>query len=158
MAEPAKRQLILEALKARAEAITTRDGAFETDAGRSVHLHEAPAFGPDDTVPAIAMVVGEDLVEWHGSKGFVAMAVEFQVLAPTNVEGLETTPWRALERGLADVKRAIELGDRFLGGLTAQMFDRGPTRSLPREPGGETVGVGVTYLIRYYEAWGQPDL
>jgi hypothetical protein len=147
-----RRQLILEALKARAEKIRIADG-YQTDAGLTVHLHEAPAFGEDDPETAIAMVVADDELKWHGNKAFIVLPIEFQALAVASPD----VPWGALEAILADIKMAIELPDRTVDGLAAAYMERGTTRTLGREPGVESVGVGVQYLVPYREAWGNPQ-
>jgi hypothetical protein len=65
-------------------------------------------------------------------------------------------PYLAVEAVLGDIKRAIELEDRSLGGLVDQRFERGRTRPFEREEGSTAVGVIVPYIVPYYESWGAP--
>lgn len=151
MPSASRRQRILEALFARLEAI--RVGAtFQTDAGRFVYVNETPGFGPDDAETAIALVIGVDVVRVQGNKVFVALPIEVQALASAGLkEG-----WRYTEPVLADIKRALELEDRTLGGLVEQWLARGSTRTLERDEGSTTVGVAVGYEANYSETWGNP--
>ena len=65
-------------------------------------------------------------------------------------------PWILIEAMLGDVKRAMELSDRTLGGLVQRQIERGATRILPRESGARTVGVMVPYVVPFTERWGAP--
>lgn len=152
MSEPSRRQLILEAIKGRLEAIKKSDG-FQTDAGCNVFLHEAPAFGPDDPQSGIAIVVADDAVGWQGANLAIGLQVELQAFSDTSL----TRCWEECEAILSDIKRAMELEDRRFGGLIKPELVRGSTRTLPREPGTTTVGVGVSYGMTYVEVWGHPE-
>jgi hypothetical protein len=145
------RQLILEALKGRVEAIQVVDG-FATDAGLSVFLGERPRLGPDDPEIAIALVVFDDVVKSQGRKYFIALPVGLCAIAKADLD----EPWAAIEAVLGDIKTAVELDDRTLGGLLRMPFERGQTRTIDRETGSTTVGVMVTYELGYSETWGAP--
>lgn len=151
-----KRQSVLVALVDRLSVITV-DGGFETDAGRQVFINESPDLGPDDPVTAVAIVSREDVATWQGGKLLIRWPVEFHALAKV------TDPqeaWRAsieAEAVAADIKRAIELDDRTIGGLLVNRgLERTTTRILPREPGGTTVGAAVGYVLELTETWGNP--
>jgi hypothetical protein len=153
------RQQIIEAFKGRLEAIHTGPNSdFETDAGDSVWVNEEPNLGPDDAPVAIAVAIGDDIPERTGENVLIGLPFEFQAIASANYEDA----WKAIEPVLSDIKRAIELEDRFLvtpaapNGLLCYRFARGVTRTLPRDDGSLTVGVGITYLTHYKEGWGTP--
>lgn len=158
---PSRRQQILAVLIDRVEAIDGT-GEFETTAGNSVHLGEAPAFGPDDPLAAIVLVVGDDRVRYVGGAKFIELPIEIQALANAASDADWATagfkgPYVLIEALLGDLKRAIEVADRSLGGLIAEnAMEPGPTRTLPREPGQTVVGVALTYTVTYKEAWGAP--
>jgi hypothetical protein len=145
------RQEILEVLQARLAAIQIANG-FQTDAGLHVFTHETPDLGPDDPEQAVAMVVGEDEPFFQGEQVFLKMPVEMQAVVKADLD----TPYVTVEAILADIKKAIELPDRTLGKRIRHQIERQSTRTLLREPGSETVGVGITYVCPYTEVWGNP--
>lgn len=151
MSSPSKRQRIVLALMTRLQAIRTVDG-FETGAGSAVFYGETPSLGPDDPEVAIVVVPQEDESSYQGVKMFLKLPIQIQAIAKADVN----TPYLAAEAVLTDIKRAVELTDRTLGGLVARQIERGPTVVLPREPGSETVGLGITYRAPYEEVWGAP--
>ena len=146
-----RRQQVLAALVARVQAITVDDG-FNTDAGTAVYLGETPMLGPDDPLVAIALIVGDDDPGYQGEHVFVKLPIEIQGVAFAD----QTDSWMAVEAVIEDIKRAVELEDRSLGKLLRSELERGPTRTLRREPGSSTVGAGVTYLAPIAEKWGTP--
>jgi len=68
-----------------------------------------------------------------------------------------------VEDALADIKEAVEVEDRSLGGLliggrnNPEGLQRGTTEPFERRSGSEVVGALITYACRYAEAWGQPE-
>jgi hypothetical protein len=146
-----RRYAILAALKARVEQIT-RSRRFETDAGLSVFLGERPMLGPDDPETAIAIVVFDDVLKAQGTKLFMVLPVGICAIAKADLD----ESWAAIEAVLGDIKTAVELEDRTLGGLLRGPFERGQTRTIDRETGTTTVGVMVTYELQYSETWGAP--
>jgi len=148
-----RRRLILEAVRTRLKAITIADG-FMTDAGAMVFLNEAPALGPDDPDVAIAILVGEDIQTWQGEHVMLQLPIQIQAIAKADVDA----PWLAVEDVLGDIKKAIELEDRTLGGLVKRQIERRHTVTLEREPGSTYVGVGITYMAPYTERWGHPEI
>lgn len=145
------RQQILEALRDRLQAIT-QDAGFATNAGRQVLLGEAPSFGPDDPVAAIAILVGEDQVSRTGEHAIILLPVLIAALARADLD----QPWVAVEQVLEDIKRAVELEDRTLGRLLRTRMERGSTRTLERDEGQVAIGAAITYVLPYAEVWGQP--
>lgn len=145
-----KRQQILEAVKARLEAIRVADD-FNTDAGDEVQLGEVLDLGPDDPDAAACVVPLDDTTTTQGHKHQVRLPIELQAVVKVDLE----EPWVLAEAMLADIKKAFELEDKTLGGLTTEIT-RGATRGLAREPGMTTAGVGVTYTVLYQETWGAP--
>lgn len=153
MASASRRRRILEALKSRLTAI--HGSTFETDAGYRVFLGYVPMLGPDDPDSAIAILPGDDQIEHRGARFGIVLPVEVFAIAKASLE----EPWKVVEGVIADIKRAIELSDRTLGGLLPHdhALGRGSTRTLEREPGSPFVGAAITYEIAYTEAYGQPE-
>lgn len=145
------REQILEVVLARLRAIAQVDG-FSTNAGAAVYLGEAPALGPDDRDVAIVIGIGDDAVRYQGEQLYLDLPLEIGALAKADL----SAPYLAAEAVLADIKRAMELTDRTLGGLVKRQMERSPTRTLPREPGSTAVGVAITYVCPYTEVWGNP--
>ena len=146
-----KREAILTALIARVSAIQVANG-FATDAGAVVIVGETPELGPDDPTVALAVILGDDQPGYQGEHVFVELPIGIQALARADLE----QPWLSIEAVIADIKRAVELEDRTLGGVVRRFLQRGPTRALPREPGSTTVGAVVTYIAPFVEQWGNP--
>ena len=142
---------IIAAFKTRLEAIRADDG-FNTDAGLAVVAGEVPTLGPDDPDVAIAVLVGDDEPKAQGNALFIRLPIELAAVAKATLDA----PWVAVEAVLEDIKRAMELQDRTLGGLAVSNIERGSTRTLPRESGSTTVGAAMTYFCSYKEAWGNP--
>lgn len=149
------RQEILDVLRTRLAAIQIANG-FQTDAGEAVFTHEAPPLGPDDPAAAIAIIVGDDEIVKQTEGLFLKLPVEIQAIARVDDASELNAAYETAESVLADVKKAIELADRGLGRRLRTYLERGSTRTLIREPGSETVGVGVTYRLPYQEVWGNP--
>lgn len=155
-----RRRQILEAGVARLEAILVADG-FNTNAGQSVLLNETPELGQDDPDVVIAMLIGDDEPKQQGNKVFLELPIELQAIAKVakpDVPADAWHPWIAVEDLLEDIKRAWELDDRSLGGLLSCEMVRGVTRTAEREAGSTTVGLAITYALRYSERWGHPEL
>lgn len=148
---PSFRQQILGAFLTRVQAVQVANG-FQTNAGQVVYTGETPELGPDDPNEVIAIVVGDDSVKYQGANLLVRLPVSIQALVKADLDD----PLTAIEAVISDIKRAVELADRKLGGLIPQPIERGSTRAVPRRPGSTTVGVAVEYSISYVEAWGAP--
>lgn len=146
------RQQIIEALKARLEAIRQPSDVFDTDAGATVYVNESPALGEVDPLTALVMVIGDDIPVRTGEHVMLTLPVEVQAIASDAIDDC----WLAVEPLLSDIKRAIELPDRSLGRLLRQRLERDVTRTLPRDEGSTTVGASITYHCPYIEAWGNP--
>lgn len=148
-----KRQRILEAFRTRLEAIRLDDSEarFFTDVGWCVYLQEFPELGPEDPDAAVAIVLPEDEVPAQMVNVVTRLPIEIHALAKV---GDASRPWETVEAVLADIRRAIELEDRTLGGLLRDQMRRGPTKATEREPGSTTVGASITYPVLYVEGWG----
>lgn len=146
------RQELIEALVDRLEAIQVV-GGYQTDAGLHVFTHETVELGPDDPNEAIAMVINDDDPRYQAMQIFTKVPIEIQALAKVTTS---QQAYMRVEAILADIKRAIEQADRTVGKLVQSQLERGVTRTLPREPGSQTVGVGITYICPMTEVWGNP--
>lgn len=156
MPTTSKREQFLDQVLSRLAAITV-DNGFNTDAGEEVHLGEAPEFGPDDATSHIRVVVDDDEVGPHQAKLFVGLPISIHAIAPVTTAMNLGLAYRDAERVLADIKRAIELDDRTFGGLVKDKgIVRGSTRTLPRDPGSDFVGVSIEYHAPMHETWGAP--
>jgi len=149
--DPTRRQLLLLEFVERVSQIRTANG-FLTDAGATVFFGEQVVLGEDDPDVVVAVVVRDDIVGYQGENVVTTLPIEVQVIAKSNIN----KPWLITEQVLGDVKAAVELEDRTLGGLVPRKILRSTTRTLPREPGSETVGIGITYVAPMLEAWGRP--
>jgi len=145
------RSEILDIVTARLQGIRVTNG-YATDAGRSLFLGEASSLGPDDPSSAVAIVIGEDTPTYQGEQVLIRLPLTIAALAKADLDA----PWSTLEAILGDIKRAIEVADRRMGGRLKAPLTRGTTRTLPRETGSTTVGIGITYWISYQEVWGTP--
>lgn len=159
MAGESRRQLILEALRTRAAEIEIANG-FQTDVGKRLYFGEVPNLGPHDSNQALAIIPMEDQIgELQLGNLSILLPVNFVALAkPTLSE-----PWVIVEQVIADIKKAIELEDRTLGGLLTggrnnpEGLIRGTTEVAVRQSGSDAVGAMVTYVCHYAEAWGHPE-
>ncbi len=146
-----RRSDILQALKDRVSAIN--GGAFQTTLGQTIFLGETPDLGPDDPDAAIVIAPGDEEVRiQQGGKLFIAWPISIQAVAKAELQD----GWLTIEAVVSDIKKAVELSDRTLGGLVEQHLQRGATRTLPREPGSLTIGASVLYVANYSETWGAP--
>lgn len=145
---------VLTAFAARLADITIANG-YATDAGQLVVMGEAGELGESDPDAALAIVPGDDRQKTQaGTVGTAFLEWPIQLVALGKAD--LSQPWVTLENIVGDIKRAIETGDRRLGGLVKSDLQRGATRIVPREPGSLTIGVSVTYVVTIAEPWGQP--
>jgi hypothetical protein len=146
-----KRKAIIAAIVARLAEIQVASG-YATDLGLTQYVGEVPTQSPDDAPQAMAIIVGVEQPNWQGKKLYVTLPIEVQILVPPG-----DVVWQAVEDGIADVKRAMEI-DHDLGGLLEQHFPikRGGVLTAARESGQTTVGAAVPYEFTYTEGWGQP--
>lgn len=157
-----RRRKIIEASEFRLKAIHKSAG-YLTDAGDQIFLGEDPSFGPDDPPDAIALSIPEDLPTpsqglGGGTGAHIQTQLSILVLALVTVNTLVgmDPPHIHAENVIHDIKRAMELDDRTLGGLVNGMR-RGATRAIPREEGSTIVGASVEYVMVYSEEWGKPE-
>jgi len=152
--DPSIRLRVLEEFERRLSAI--HGSGFETNAGHAVYLGDAPQLGPDDPEQAIAILPGVEDPRWIAKQLLVLWPIEIHALAKADLGGGGKS-WKAVERVIADIKRAVELEDRTFGGLLRRdSIERGAVRSREREPGNTTVGAIVPYIVRILEVWGDP--
>ena len=146
------RAAILAGIVTRLQAIDGTTDEFETTAGAHVVLGDVLALGPDDPDVVIGVLPQDDVVSYQGEQLSIQWPIEIQAVVKVDlVDG-----WQVVEAVLADIKRAIELPDRTLGGLVRRQIERGTTLTLEREPGSSTMGVGIVYVAPYTEVWGHP--
>ena len=146
-----KRHTIIATVVGMLEGITTAND-FETNLGLTVFDGEVPELGPDDPDTAIVLTVNTDRPTWQGAALFIRLPMTISAIAKATLDD----PRSAIETALGDIKTAMEIEDRTLGGLVPRQFERGNTRPTPREPGSTTVGVSIDYEFPYQELWGTP--
>jgi hypothetical protein len=152
MADDPIRQRILEAIETRLLAIRQPDGWW-TNLGDAVFLGFLPALGESDPVEAVAILPGDDAMRSNLQRKSLALRIDIHVLVRVDSE----RPWIQAERGRADVMRAIETSDRLLGGLARDQIAYVGTAMRERDEGSLDVGMVVSYLVPYTEAWGNPS-
>lgn len=157
---PSKREQILEAIIQRLLLILQPD--YRTNLGQKVLVGRMPRFGEDDPSQVIAVLPKEDQVApEQNEKVAILWPIDIAVLlSPFDFD----EPWPTIEAGLMDVKRAIECGDPFYGGLLRGGRGnpggpvRGTTESFPRHSGSEVVGALITWGFPYTEVRGAPEV
>lgn len=155
MAETSTRQRIIDALVARLAAI---NGAppFQTQLGSTIFLGEFPGLGPDDPAEALVVLPDTDTIVHQRANILSDWPIIIGAVARS---GPRCKPWPVIEAAIADIKRAIELEDRYLGIAecrTGKGIQRGATQVFERPAGAVHVGAGVTYTVPYIESWGTP--
>lgn len=152
MAANTTRRAVLDELRTRLQAIQVSNG-FNTDAGLAVFLGEIPQLGEDDPTQALVLVVGDDAPSYTGENVATLLAVEVQALVFDSAATPD--PFDRIEEIIEDIRKALEVPDRTLGGLVKQRgLVRAPTRSIPRQEGGQVVGAAVGYQAPIVEKWG----
>jgi hypothetical protein len=150
------RQAVIAAFVTRVAAIAVANG-YQTNAGLTLLVGETPELGPDDPTAAIALMVRDDVPTdqsgFDGSGGLTVTVLPIDVQALARAD--QTQPWLTIEAVIADIRRAIESGDRGLDGLLTTALVRGRTRALPRETGATTIGAGVEYRATFAEGWAE---
>lgn len=147
------RQAVLTEILARLAAITVANG-YQTDAGQEIFIGELPTLGPDDAAAVIAVLVRDDAVEdvggFAGDDIVTTLPIDIQPLAKADLD----QAWLTIEAIIADVRQAIESGDRTLGDLLTKKLERGRVRPFPRASGSTMVGAAVEYRATFNEPWG----
>lgn len=149
---------ILNALKARLEVITIAAG-YNTDAGANVLMGEMPTFGPDDPDCYLSILTPSDAPVWVGENVVSEITLRIAAICASKgaTEPPSTSPSIALENLVEDVKRAVEVADRELGGLIRRPgLKRGQVRPFDREPGVDVVGAVLEWSGTVCEQWGTP--
>lgn len=145
------RLAILTELVNRVGQITIENG-FATNAGLTVLFGESPMLGEDDPPSAVALIIGDDQAQdQSGDDTLTSLPIDIQGLAKAEIK----QPWRTVEAVIADIRMAIERGDRTIGGLVTRPLARGRTRRLQREPGATTIGAAVQYTAFFLDTWGE---
>lgn len=164
MALVTARKTILEAFKARLEAIRVTSG-YNTDAGEHVFIGETVVFGEGDPAYAIAIVPAEQNRDFRGTlKSFSQFLVEIQIVLQTDARQpwlvidsvVIEDPWLVIEAALQDIKRAVEVLENGKKTIAQYRIEAGQVRTVSREPGRTEVGAGVTYAVMLEETWGAP--
>ena len=141
-----RRQQIITEIVSRLQAITKASG-FETDAGEHVFVGEIVRFGENDPGSAITVVVGDEATVSQRVKVIYDFTLDIQALFAAQLDD----PWERIELTIGDIKRAIELEDRTLGGMVNGNGLSGLERV---EPGSSVIGASVTYNDN--DTWGSP--
>lgn len=148
---PTTRLTLLQTVIGMLEGILIASG-YETNLGATLDVGEIPELGPDDPDDRLVLTINPDRVTYQGEDKFVRLPLTIAVLRKADL----ADPLATIETGLGDVKKAMEVADRTLGGLVARQFEVGSTRAIPRAPGSVTVGAAIDYEFPYREAWGRP--
>lgn len=144
----------------RLQTITTGNG-FLTDAGAALLVGVDVNLGEADVDQGIVLLIGDDQVPFVGEHARIVLpfVVQAVVKVPVTLELSDPLATQdRVEALLVDIKRAVELEDRYLGigpGKVGKL-ERGPTAPLARDAGSEYVGATILYRIGYSEAWGSP--
>lgn len=137
--------MVVEELVSRLSVIRETNN-FATDAGKTVFVGESPELGEGDPETAIAVVLNDTVPQPNRME---IWPIEIQAVAKASIE----QPYMAALHVLGDVVKAFELEDLTLNGLVKRM-EVGPQRTLRREQGSMTVGIGQVYYLQYIRAWG----
>jgi hypothetical protein len=151
---PSRRQLIVEEMFNRVQAISQANG-FQTDVGLRAFLGEKGELGPDDPDQAVVLIAGDEESGWQrpGLAFLLVLPFSVRALAKDSLD----VPWLTIEAIVGDIKTAIEAGgDARFGGLLNSEIERGPVVVLDREPGSQTVGAAVVYRCSWKECFGAP--
>ena len=150
-----RRQQIITEIVSRLKAIT-KVGFFETDAGQNVFVGEIVRFGENDPDSAITVVVGDETTVSQRVQVIYDFTLDIQALFKAQLDD----PWELIEEMIGDIKNAVELEDRTLGGMVNGNGQSGLVRvgvtTIPREPGSPVIGASVTYNARCNDTWGSP--
>lgn len=139
----------IQELRTRLEAIRV-SGGYRTNAGQLVVFGERPTLGEDDASEAIAVSVAEDEPGHQAENVVTTIPVVLDAMARV----APAAAGQAIEDLIADVRAAVEQ-DHDLGGETIRRgVERGPTKPLEREAGGEVVGATIIYRLIVAEKWG----
>lgn len=146
------RYQLAQALLARLAQITV-DNGFNSDAGRRVFFGVVPMLGSGDPAEAIALFFDDERAERSQTMRVLSdLQIGIAVVAKIS----DAEPGLRVEELVEDVKRAIELEDRTLGGLLTTYLERAGTNVFERDMGGEQIGLVVTYRAPVAESWGAP--
>jgi hypothetical protein len=150
---------IVSAFIAKLQAITTSNGYF-TDLGTTLLVNEIPQLGPDDPSQVLVLLIGDDEQTFgpNSNAFLIRLPLTVIVLVDASVD-TSAEAWQVVERGIADVKRAVEDDDgRTLGGVltTNGYLERGNVERIPREGGSGVMGAVLPYAAPYKEGWGRP--
>jgi hypothetical protein len=142
------RQDVIGELVSRVEDISIVNG-YQTDAGLTLFVGATRQLGPDDPNTAICVLVRDDAATDLGGDVSTTLPVECQAIGKVTLDAA----WLTVEAIIADIRKAIETGDRTLDGLLTRDLVRGRTRALPRDPGSTQIGAGVEYRATFLESW-----
>ena len=106
-----RRQDIIDEVISRVSAITKTNG-FSTNAGRNVYVGEIVKLGENEPDSAIAIVIGNETTVSQRVKVIYDLDIEIQALVKAQLD----QPWTLAEVMIGDIKKAVELEDRRLGG------------------------------------------
>jgi len=146
------RREAINAFKDRLQQITIANGYLTNAGAHKIAVGEAYQLGQNDPPIALSMVI---LDEDHQPirqdlKISFDLPIDVIVLVKPDLDDVIGS----IEDGIADVKKAVERGDRQFDGLLTGRLRRGQVRTLPRESGSSVCGAIITYRLPISEAYG----
>ena len=150
-----RRLYILEALAQKLEQITLTNG-FNTDAGLKVELGQDLDLGESDPDAAIAIVPGAERFSSSQTKLYSEWPIAIRAVVKADLD----QPWLTAEQIIADIERAVEVGDRTFGDLVNWNGDHGlildSIASFERAPGSSVIGMEALFIAKLQRSWGDP--
>ncbi len=154
------RQLVVEEIRRRAVRIKVAN-SFNTNAGDNVFLGEEVVLSADDGGVAIAIAIGDVVVEDDVGMGTPTVGAELSCRMQVSVQAVAVVgdleePWISAEQLVQDIKNAME--DPDTDSFPDEVMDFGVPEdrdtTLERDEGSTHVGVAVNYEVLYIEKWG----
>lgn len=147
---------VLDELISRVRKIEISSG-YNTDIGKDAELgkrNPTPMEGILNNHAFVFDISETDDEELSNICGGYGVALECKVEVYASY--LDDDAIRVIHRMAQDIKRSVFLAtDRTMGGLVADVVKGDRLVAYP-EPGGETVAVQQTVIVRYIEPYGNP--
>jgi hypothetical protein len=151
-------RMILMKMRDTVKGIQVANG-YQTDAGLTVFLGEAPVLSENDATVAIAIEAGDEQpADASFGSRLSPSRMELPVTFPVEVHAYARVdlaePVIAREAVIGDIKRCVENEEDWPDELKA--LERGDVSRFERADGTVAIGGMVEYLFTYVETWGAP--